>query len=126
MLAVAGVLPVLKAIQGGYDAWAWPAVMLGLASVFTVFTAIATRNAVRLRPVARPNPAGFSSNMVAYREMTQQLEAVGNLSGVPHIKVRSSQYVPVFVDSDFLRINREAGNPKELVDVPSPSWSTFR
>ena len=62
LLAVAGVLPVVMAIQGGYDAGTWPGVMLGLASVLAVFTAIATRTAIRLRAVARLNPASFTGS----------------------------------------------------------------
>ena len=118
LLAVAGLLPIVRAIQGGYDAGTWPGVMLGLASVIAVFTAIATRNAIRLRAVARLHPAGFTSNVVAYRELPQQLQAVGNLLGVPQIKVRSPSYVSISVDSDFLRIYAGAWNPKELVALP--------
>ena len=66
LLAVAGVLQVMMAIRGGYDAGTPPGVMLGLASVIAVFTAFATRNTIRLRVVARQNPAGFTSNVVTY------------------------------------------------------------
>ena len=118
LLAVAGLLPVVRAIQGGYDAGTWPGVMLGLATSFAVITAIATRNAIRLSAVARLNPSGFTSNVVAYRELPQQLQAVGNLLGVPQNKVRSPSCVSVSVDSDFLRIYGGAGNPQELVALP--------
>ena len=69
LLAVAGVLQVMMAIRGGYDAGTPPGVMLVLASViavFAAFAAFATRNAIRLRAVARENPAGFTSNVVTY------------------------------------------------------------
>ena len=118
LLAVAGLLPAVRAIQGGYDAGTWPGVMLGLATSFAVITAIATRNAIRLSAVARLNPSGFTSNVVAYRELPQQLQAVGNLLGVPQNKVRSPSCVSVSVDSDFLRIYGGAGNPQELVALP--------
>ena len=73
----------------------------------------------RLRAVARLNPAGFTSNVVAYRELPQQLQAVGNLLGVPRIKLRSPSYVSVSVNSDFLRIYGGAGNPQELEALPT-------
>jgi hypothetical protein len=118
LLAAAGLLSVLKAAQGGYDAGRWPGILLGVASVFAIFAAIDTRNAHRLRTLARLNPAGFTANVATYRELPRQLHLIENLLGVPRSKVRSSSYASVSVDSDFLRIYGGAWTLKELVALP--------
>lgn len=118
LLALAGLLPFLKIVQGGVDDGTWPGVVLGVTSVVALVTAIDAHNALRLRAVVRLNPTGFTANVVAYRELAWQLQAAQALLGLSASKIRLPSCVSVSVDSDFLKIYGGTWKPKELVAVP--------
>ena len=126
LLALAGLLPVLKVVQGGFDAGTGPGVVLGITSVVALVAVVDARNALRLRAVVRLHPTGFTANVVAYRELGQQLQAVQALLGLPASKIRLPSCVSVSVDSDFLRIYGGGWNPKELVSVPATKMIGIR
>lgn len=126
LLALAGLLPVLKVVQGGFDAGTWPGLVLGVTSVVALVAAIDARNALRLRAVVRLNPTGFTANVVAYRELARQLQEVQALLGLSASKIRLPSYVSVSVDSDVLKIYGGGWNPKELVAVPATKMIGIR
>lgn len=126
LLALAGLLPVLKVVQGGFDAGTWPGLVLGVTSVVALVAAIDARNALRLRAVVRLNPTGFTANVVAYRELARQLQEVQALLGLSASKIRLPSYVSVSVDSDLLKIYGGGWNPKELVAVPATKMIGIR
>ena len=118
LLAVAGLLPLLKAIRGGYDAGTIPGVLLGVASVVFVFAAIDTVNSARLRALRRDNPHAFVSNIVTYRPLPQQLLDVQTQLGISTGKVRASSYGSVCIDSDAIRFYGGSWRPRMVASLP--------
>ncbi|MFM9919376.1 hypothetical protein [Lacisediminihabitans sp. H27-G8] len=118
LLVAAGLLPLWKAVNGGYDAGTLPGIFLGVASILAIFAVIDTLNKARLRVLRHDNPDAFVSNVAIYRPLPEQLREVQNLLGVSPGNVRASSYVSICVDADMLRFYGGAWRPRVLAALP--------